>query len=171
MSLALVTAALVALSACGGASDDSGGVASANGGGSASARASASPSADDREQGLKFAQCMRTNGVPEFPDPDPKGGFSGMADKFDEPAVEKALEACRAQLPGGRRAAGDPQTQENLRKLAQCLRDLGYDVPDPDPNDPGAMMDGAAIDRTDPKVREDLKTCQDKLGLHFGGDQ
>lgn len=28
-----------------------------------------SPSTDQREQGVRFAECVREHGVPEFPDP------------------------------------------------------------------------------------------------------
>jgi hypothetical protein len=167
--LALAAAALAALSACGGASDDSGGVASVNGG-AATAAASASPSADSAAQALKFAQCMRDNGVPDFPDPGPNGGFSGaMSNRLDEPAVEKALRACRSELPGARRdALADPEVQEKLRQLAQCLRDEGYDVPDPDPNNPAGMLGAGGLDRTDPKLRQAIEACQEKVGFAPG---
>jgi hypothetical protein len=171
LAVVVSVAALAALSACGGGSDDSAGVASADGGAGAPASASASASADAAAQGLKFAQCMRDNGVPDFPDPDPDGGFSGaMADRLAEPAVEQALRACRSELPGARRdALQNPETQEKLRQMARCMRDEGYDVPDPDPNNPGGMLGASGLDRTDPKVRQALETCQQKVGFAPGG--
>lgn len=64
------------------------------------------PSPEELEKMRKFAQCMRDNGVPDFPDPDPaQGGFlmrkdgAGGAPKDDE-ATEAAMEKCNQYLPG-----------------------------------------------------------------------
>lgn len=49
----------------------------------------------DTETYLAFAECMRENGVPDFPDPQPGSGeglFPGI-DRTD-PAFQQALEAC-----------------------------------------------------------------------------
>ncbi|HEX4282402.1 MAG TPA: hypothetical protein VHZ27_16660, partial [Solirubrobacteraceae bacterium] len=43
-------------------------------GGSATANSSSSPS-DVAPEALAFAKCMRANGVPNFPDPQPGRGF------------------------------------------------------------------------------------------------
>ena len=51
------------------------------------------------ERGLEFAQCMRKNGVEEFPDPD--GGMMRMnEDIADDPDFEKAQEACQDLIGG-----------------------------------------------------------------------
>ena len=51
------------------------------------------------ERGLEFAQCMRKNGVEEFPDPD--GGMMRMNEGIaDDPDFVKAQEACQ-DLMGG----------------------------------------------------------------------
>ncbi|RJL35593.1 hypothetical protein D5H75_02035 [Bailinhaonella thermotolerans] len=54
-----------------------------------------------QDQRRKFAQCMRDNGVADFPDPDPEGGFGDGAG-FDtgDPSVQKAAEACEPLLTG-----------------------------------------------------------------------
>ena len=54
------------------------------------------------EQMRVFAQCMRDNGVPDFPDPDPDGGVRiqrGEGSGVDEEAFRAAEEACRDRLP------------------------------------------------------------------------
>jgi hypothetical protein len=54
------------------------------------------------EQMRVFAQCMRDNGVPDFPDPDPDGGVRiqrGQGSGVDEEAFQAAQEACRDRLP------------------------------------------------------------------------
>lgn len=54
------------------------------------------------EQARRFAQCIRANGVPDFPDPDAEGRFRGAShEQEDNPKFRAAMEACRAKLPGG----------------------------------------------------------------------
>lgn len=50
---------------------------------------------------LEFAQCMRKNGMPDFPDPQPGSG-EGMFPGIDrnDPAFGKASEACQHILAG-----------------------------------------------------------------------
>lgn len=56
------------------------------------------------EELLKFAQCVRENGLPDFPDPDAKGRFDprrvGVGP--DDPRLETAMEACRNEVGGGK---------------------------------------------------------------------
>jgi hypothetical protein len=53
------------------------------------------------ERSRLFARCMRENGVPNFPDPDPEGNFSTDAgiDKTD-PAMRDAIDKCRNSQEG-----------------------------------------------------------------------
>lgn len=63
------------------------------------------PSAEELQQARDMADCMRKNGVPDFPDPDPNGsiridrGKVGVAP--GDPAFDKAQEACSKYLPKG----------------------------------------------------------------------
>jgi hypothetical protein len=51
------------------------------------------------ERGLEFAQCMRKNGVEEFPDPE--GGMMRMNEGIaDDPDFEQAQEACQDLIGG-----------------------------------------------------------------------
>jgi hypothetical protein len=44
---------------------------------------------------LKFAQCMRSHGVPDFPDPNKNGGFSGTSSVDPSlPAFQNAQSTC-----------------------------------------------------------------------------
>ncbi|WP_327587883.1 hypothetical protein OHA25_13450 [Nonomuraea sp. NBC_00507] len=47
---------------------------------------------------LKYAACMRDNGVPSFPDPDAGGGFK-LNDDPNTPQFKKAEEACKQYQP------------------------------------------------------------------------
>ena len=54
---------------------------------------------EELEQARQFAQCMRENGVPNWPDPDADGTFKtdSLAEiKKDDPSVQAAIEKCRA---------------------------------------------------------------------------
>ena len=57
------------------------------------------------EQGRQLAQCMRDNGVPDFPDPQPDGSVRLDGSKLGtgpgNPTFDKADEACSKHRPSG----------------------------------------------------------------------
>ncbi|PZF80330.1 hypothetical protein [Jiangella anatolica] len=59
------------------------------------------PDPAELDQYQAFAECMRDNGLPEFPDPQPGG--QGLFDGIDRtnPGFQAALEACQDVLPAG----------------------------------------------------------------------
>jgi hypothetical protein len=90
-------------------------LAGCGGGTPSSAAASPKGSAADRYQQLvSFSQCMRTHGVPGFPDPVRSGNAIGLqiqgggpgAIKPDSPAFVAAQKACGHLLPNGGRPPG-----------------------------------------------------------------
>jgi predicted small secreted protein len=98
----------------------------------------------DGQQAVKFAECMRTNGVPAFPDPDASGVLTidgivnGSSLDPNSAAWTRAMDACRDLEPAGftghKRTA---QQQANALKFAACIRENGVkDFPDPDPDAP-----------------------------------
>lgn len=100
-------------------------------GSSSSARKSAGA-----EAFLKFSECMRANGVPNFPDPASGGGIhinlSSGVNPFS-PSFKAAQTRCRKLLPGG----GPPtkpsaQAERATLRVAQCMRAHGVTgFPDP----------------------------------------
>ena len=128
----LTALALVALIGAG-CSSDSGGTGTGN---------------DDdanQQQALKFAECMRDNGVSEFPDPDASEGLTidgvlnGSSLDPSSAAWKEAIGACRDLQPAG--FTGDeevtPAEQKARLEFAQCIRDNGVeDFPDPTENSP-----------------------------------
>ncbi|GAB3426342.1 hypothetical protein [Flindersiella endophytica] len=64
------------------------------------------PGSDAQAAGVKFAACMRKNGVPDFPDP--KGGRMVMSGNVDpnSPAFQSAVQACRDLAPSGMLGGG-----------------------------------------------------------------
>jgi hypothetical protein len=95
--------------------------------------------ATDHEQAMKFATCMRANGVKEFPDPDASGELTidgivnGSSLDPSTPAWRAALAACKDQQPPGFTGRKrSPEEQEAALAFAQCIRDNGVeDFPDP----------------------------------------
>jgi hypothetical protein len=84
---------------------------------------------------LGFSKCMRSHGVPDFPDPSPGGGIqlsSGM-NPFS-PSFEAAQASCRRLLPGGGPGAAHPTAQAKAQtlKISECMRQHGVSgFPDP----------------------------------------
>jgi hypothetical protein len=96
--------------------------------------------AANQEQAVKFAECMRDNGVSEFPDPDASGGLTidgvlnGSSLDPSTPAWKAAIGACKDLQPPG--FTGDQEVsaeeQETRLEFAQCMRENGVkDFPDP----------------------------------------
>jgi hypothetical protein len=63
------------------------------------------PSAEDLEQARKMAQCMRDNGVPNFPDPNPDGSIRIDGSKLGtgpgDPTFDRAQQICSKYMPAG----------------------------------------------------------------------
>jgi hypothetical protein len=134
--VALGLAGLIGLisSGCGStASSESGTVSST---GTATSTGTTSSSATTKltaqEKAVKFAECMRANGVPHFPDPDANGDYNFGVDVTREVWL-KAIDACKAlKPPGALSAKRTPKEQSASLRFAQCVRDHGVkDFPDP----------------------------------------
>jgi hypothetical protein len=156
--------------ACGGGSSGAkvaqvGTTGGTKGSGSSSASGSGNPTA--------YSACMRSHGVPNFPDPDSKGrikitsGVSANGQKtgvdVHSPQFDRARKACDDLLPNGGRptAAEQAQEQQQMLKFAQCMRSHG--VPKfPDPKAGGALALGtkAGVDPNTPAFQAAQKTCQ-----------
>ncbi len=126
-------------------------IAAGCGSGAGSTSTSISSTADShtsaatpRAKAVRFAECMRANGVSAFPDPNASGELTidAVANRSsvdtDSPAFEQALSTCKDLQPAGftghERTA---QEQKGALRFAQCIRDNGVrDFPDPGPNDP-----------------------------------
>jgi len=122
-----------------------------------------------QEQALKYAQCMRANGVPGFPDPDPNGQFRGLGhEQQNNPKFRAAQQACRDLAPGGEHENfGDPAFVKQMREYSQCMRANG--VPGfPDPDAQGRRRGADHEQQGDPKFNAAMQACRAKLP--GGGD-
>jgi hypothetical protein len=125
----------VIVAGCGNGSAGTGNSTATSGGNSA---------ASIHEQAVKFAECVRANGVSGFPDPDASGSFTidgvvnGSSLDPNSAAFERAIGACKnLEPPGFTGVKATPQQRTARLKFAQCMRDNGVpDFPDPTPDGP-----------------------------------
>ena len=103
---------------------------------------------------MKFAECMRHNGVSRFPDPDASGGLTidgvvnGSSLDPNTPAWKRAISACKDLQPSGFTGhTRSAKEQTAALKFAQCIRDNGVkDFPDPAKGEP--LVDTRGIPST-----------------------
>jgi hypothetical protein len=96
------------------------------------------------QKAVKFAECMRSNGVSQFPDPGASGKLTidavanGSSLDPSTPAFQQAISACKDLEPAGfMGSTRSSQQQQAALKFAQCIRANGVpDFPDPIPNGP-----------------------------------
>jgi hypothetical protein len=142
---------------------------------SSSGSDSGSESTDPFDQALEYAECMRENGVPDFPDPVQDGGNVRIQPGGDpnSPEFQAAEEACRDKQPqgGGQLGpgGGGALDTEKVADWAQCVRENGVpDFPDPEVNGNQMELSLAETDVNpdDPEFQEAIDACQD---LYPGG--
>ncbi|GAA1094443.1 hypothetical protein [Nocardiopsis metallicus] len=116
---------------------------------------------------LDFAACMRDNGV-DMPDPEPDGGMIALPAMGEDDEFEAAMEACEGLLPVDENAPSDEERFETDLRMAQCLRENGIDVEDPEPG----MGIALPVDPEDDEHMAALTRCSDEagLGLELGDD-
>jgi hypothetical protein len=120
---ALLSGVLVA--GCGGSAGSSTSVAGA----SASATSAV-------ESGVAFSRCIRSHGVPSFPDPKVSGQTVRMGSPrtVRSPAFQAAAHSCQRLLPKGPPGPEPPsgQAQTRMLKTSACMRKHGIaGFPDP----------------------------------------
>jgi hypothetical protein len=210
MRLVMMTAALALVAvACGGGGANLEGVASlsdpdaattvpAPDGSTGGDSTDGSDAEVDTEQALlDFAECMREHGI-EIEDPSisgegggfirigpPPGAGGADGDNPDFEEMQAAREACSEFLEGITQQFGeiDPtERQDQALEFAQCMRDQGIDMPDPDFSDFGPGVQGEEggddearggpfgdFDPEDPAFQAALEECGDVFGGALGG--
>jgi hypothetical protein len=148
LSLALAgVGCVLAISACG----SSGSPSSAAGTGSGDALA------------LKFANCMRSHGVPNFPDPGKPVGGPGSGINAQAPAVQSAEQNCD-KLTHNPEPKGSPASESQRRAAlanAQCMRTHGVpNFPDPTfPSTGGMSVNLAGLNPQSPAFEHAQAAC------------
>lgn len=162
---------LLALSvaACGD-DDDGGGVASVDGTASESASddgGGGDGPEDFEAEALAYSECMRDNGIEEFPDPELSEGRMGLSlpEGIDPESEEfkAAEEACEDLQPGpDEDATIDPEMYEALLEYAECMRENGVpEFPDPQPNGGIIMNDEMGMDMESEEYKAADEACAD----------
>ncbi len=198
----IVAVAVLSLAAAGtgcgrGGDPDSSDVASLDGSDSAAPEDEAdgggdNAGADDqefRDAMLEYAECMRDHGI-DMPDPsfDENGGVfqsmpegagpEGPSEEFDaadeacQPIIEDALPEVEDLSPEEL-----AERQDQLLAMAQCMRDKGYDMPDPEVDSDGRTRigrnagpsSGTGPPEDEEQFEEDMEACSEQAGMPDGG--
>jgi hypothetical protein len=116
-------------------------------------------------QFVAFAICMRSHGVPRYPDPQISGSAShvqvsispGSADP-NSPAFKSADHACHNRMPNGGKPTNGARYQAQDVTFADCMRSHG--VPNfPDADRGGAFTLPSTIDQQAPQFQRATKAC------------
>jgi hypothetical protein len=181
LSAVVLGSAALLVAGCGGSSSPSvahlasstSGGASANTGGNSSTPESG---ASTQQKMVAYSQCMRSHGVPEFPEPteghlllrssNHDGHVTGVDPQSSQ--FQAAQKACGKLLPNGGvpSPAQQAKAQESARKLSQCMRTHGVpNFPEPTFSGGGVRVRLKAggpngIDPESPRFRAAQKACQ-----------
>jgi hypothetical protein len=113
---------------------------------------------------LRFSTCMRSHGVPNFPDP-PANGDPFRLSSLDEqsPAFQSAQQSCKKPLRGSSQGSPLPESQKLAAITnAQCMRKHGVpSFPDPTfPSSGGSVIQlPAATNADSPAFKKAQKIC------------
>lgn len=183
MAMVLLTA--LVLSACSGTSDADSGIVSLEDAAETSSTTTVADETIDEEQAvIDLVECLREEGLDVAdPEVDSEGnvdirGLFRQAEQgeYDEGEVEAAMEACATEADAVRvgftRDFDLTDIEDQLLAFAACMRDNGYDMPDPDLSNfgPGGSGGGSGgggmlgdLDEDDPDFQAALAQCQDFL--------
>jgi hypothetical protein len=196
LSAAVVAALALIVSGCGGGgsspqvanlgSNATTTTGSANGGASSSSAAGGSSSSPSSQAGpssggqfrlvgggahlMQFSACMRSHGMPNFPDPNAQGVITGNGFDPGSPQFQKAQQSCSKYLPNG--GTPSPAQQALMRHQAlafsACMRSHGLpNFPDPDFG-PGGRVTlrisaSSGFGPRSPQFQSAQMACQGKL--------
>lgn len=146
-------------------------VTACSGSGSSASSGGSSPSGESSafQKALAYAECMRSHGAPNFPDPSSNGVLARDSND-SQSALRAAGNACLSLVPGGQPAQPQQlqQEQTNELKFAQCMRSSG--IPNwPDPTNMGGEYEfnlhAVGIDPNTPQAQAAEQICESRLRL------
>jgi hypothetical protein len=143
--------------------------------------------ADMQEAALEYARCMREHGI-DMPDPQFEGGggvmiqAGGPGESIDPEQLEAADEACQPIMEKirGEFEPPDPEQLEQMKEaaleFAQCMREHGIDMPDPQFGEDGRVTQvigggrlGEDAEGVDPIDSERFQEASEACGGPGGG--
>jgi hypothetical protein len=140
------------------------------GGGSPSSATAGRPT--QHGSGLAYTHCMRSHGVPNFPDPNSSGTWPSAQQLGlgpHDPQYRAAIEACQPVLPN-LTAAQHAQAESKALNFADCMRSHRVtDFPDPvtGSNDGVGWILPGNIDVTSPAFQRAAQACKHFVGGNF----
>jgi len=133
------------------------------------------------QQALAYTKCMRSHGVPDFPDPDSQGNYSNSQIQAVDNGTQESRNAssqCQSLLPNRGTGLSVTELQQmmesNLQhalKAALCMRQHGIPgFPEPTPLTTGSGVNWpalpAGIDQNSPQYTKAFRKCS---GPDVGG--
>jgi hypothetical protein len=135
------------------------------------------------QKAIAYSHCMRSHGVPQFPDPNSSGAIPKESLQqlgVSSTVLQAAEKACQHLLPNSSQSsqAWDQMALSDMLNFARCVRAHGVpNWPDPlaesDPGQPGTpgfprnLPPG--INTNSPVVKNALRKCQHYLaGIGYG---
>jgi hypothetical protein len=169
-AVAGLLASVLLVAACGGGATGPG-VA-----GAGSSRTPKASSGSTKKSGLAYSKCMRSHGVPDFPDPNSQGqiqlNVNGPGSDLapDAPQFKKAQQACKSLEPVGTPAEQRKNYEQALR-FAKCMRAHGVPLADPKPPGSGPQTgshsgsgqsngDSQGVDPNSPQFQKAQQACR-----------
>jgi hypothetical protein len=127
-----------------------------------------------RESLYRFSACMRSHGVPNFPDPQPSGGGVSLTiDSHnglnpDAPQFKAASKSCEKLLPNDGKAdpAAVARDRAQMLKFSACMRSHGLtDFPDPTVSGGDVQLSlgdkrNSSLNPSSPAFQAAQKACQ-----------
>jgi hypothetical protein len=123
------------------------------------------------QKAVAYAQCMRSHGVPDYPDPDSQGQFPPVQigrNGVSQQAVQSAQSACRHLQPGGGPGTAQQQQAKLTQALdfARCMRAHGVtDFPDPSTSNGGTGFNMSGVNTHSPQYQSANRVCQSQSGI------
>ncbi len=179
-----VTSGLLVIAGCGSSSKSS-----------SPSKSTSNVAAAEIASAIRFTSCMRSHGVPNFPDPTTSRGAGGIHININigsgvnpaSPSFQAAQKVCGKFLPGGSPRSQKPSaaTEAQMLAFSECMRAHGVSgFPDPtttlpaDTNPAGYsdvvghngvyLVIPATIDLRSPAIRRSATACHFGA-LEFGG--
>ncbi len=133
------------------------------------------------QEGIEHSECMRSHGVPSYPDPDANGNVKMSSDSGVNPLsaqFQSAEKACDRFEEGGvsqNSTVWGQALQEKALKFGACMRSHGIaGYPDPKPLKYGFMLSiprSSGINVNSPQFAKATQICQPLLNVNPSAGQ
>lgn len=182
----LAIVAALAVAGCGGSSGSSSSSSSSEASSTGASSEAGGPPSGGFEISEETRSCLKEQGV-ELPEPGqggelpegaeppsggpPEGGappsFGGAQGK----KMQEAFKECGVEMPEGGQGkpGGAPDMnsaafRESLKKYVACVRENGYELPEPNLSGEGPVFDESEVNQEDPEFKAASEKCQSLLG-------